>query len=105
MERRGAYWILSGAALWIGCAQRAPAPALTPTAGAHLELGDRVGTVDFLTSCVAAERGNMNRAVALLHSFFYEEARRQFLGIAERDPSCAMAQWGVAMTYWHPIWQ
>jgi len=42
--------------------------------------------------------------VALLHSFFYEEARRVFTSIAERDPNCAMAQWGIAMTWWHPIW-
>ena len=44
------------------------------------------------------------RGVALLHSFFYEEARRVFTSVAERDPKCAMAQWGIAMTWWHPIW-
>jgi hypothetical protein len=42
--------------------------------------------------------------VALLHSFFYEQARRIFTGVAEKDPNCAMAQWGIAMTWWHPIW-
>jgi tetratricopeptide (TPR) repeat protein len=42
--------------------------------------------------------------VALLHSFFYEEARRIFTSVSERDPACAMAQWGIGMTYWHPIW-
>ena len=41
------------------------------------------------------------RGVALLHSFFYEEARRVFTSVAERDPKCAMAQWGIAMTWWH----
>src|SRR5436190_4923667 len=44
------------------------------------------------------------RGVALLHSFFYEEARRVFTAVGERDPKCAMAQWGIAMTWWHPIW-
>jgi tetratricopeptide (TPR) repeat protein len=39
-----------------------------------------------------------------LHSFFYEEARRFFTEVAGRDPKCAMAQWGVAMTLWHPLW-
>jgi tetratricopeptide (TPR) repeat protein len=39
-----------------------------------------------------------------LHSFFYEEARRIFTDVAARDPACAMAQWGIAMTWWHPIW-
>jgi tetratricopeptide (TPR) repeat protein len=43
------------------------------------------------------------RGVALLHSFFYEEARRAFTSVAEYDPKCAMAQWGIAMTWWHPI--
>ncbi len=42
--------------------------------------------------------------MALLHSFFYEEARRVFAAVAAQDPKCAMAQWGIAMTWWHPIW-
>ena len=62
------------------------------------------GTVDFTVTCSASVQPDFNRAVALLHSFFYEEARRIFTGIAEKDPNCAMAQWGIAMTWWHPIW-
>jgi hypothetical protein len=42
--------------------------------------------------------------VALLHSFGYEEARRAFLEAGASDPGCAMAYWGVAMTWYHPIW-
>ena len=49
-------------------------------------------------------RPEFTRGVALLHSFFYEEARRIFTSVAEQDPNCAMAQWGIAMTWWHPIW-
>jgi tetratricopeptide (TPR) repeat protein len=49
-------------------------------------------------------QSEFSRGVALLHSFFYEEARRVFTSVAERDPKCAMAQWGMAMTWWHPIW-
>ena len=49
-------------------------------------------------------QAEFTRGVALLHSFFYEEARRIFTGVAEKDPTCAMAQWGIAMTWWHPIW-
>jgi tetratricopeptide (TPR) repeat protein len=60
--------------------------------------------VDFPVSCAAAAQPEFNRAVALLHSFFYEEARRSFAAVAEQDPKCAMAQWGIAMTWWHPIW-
>jgi tetratricopeptide (TPR) repeat protein len=62
------------------------------------------GTVDFPVSCAPAVRADFIRGVALLHSFFYEEARRIFTGVAEKDPTCAMAQWGIAMTWWHPIW-
>ncbi len=62
------------------------------------------GKVDFPISCQSAVQSEFSRGVALLHSFFYEEARRVFTVIAERDPKCAMAQWGIAMTWWHPIW-
>jgi tetratricopeptide (TPR) repeat protein len=62
------------------------------------------GTVDFPVTCDPAVRAEFIRGVALLHSFFYEEARRIFTGVAEKDPTCAMAQWGIAMTWWHPIW-
>src|SRR5947208_9630789 len=62
------------------------------------------GKVDFPISCASAARAEFLRGVALLHSFFYEEARRSFVSVAEQDPKCAMAQWGIAMTWWHPIW-
>jgi tetratricopeptide (TPR) repeat protein len=63
-----------------------------------------VGKVTFPITCAAEVQSDFARGVALLHSFFYEEARRVFTSIAERDPNCAMAQWGIAMTWWHPIW-
>ena len=62
------------------------------------------GKVDFAISCAPSVQSEFSRGVALLHSFFYEEARRVFTSVAERDPKCAMAQWGIAMTWWHPIW-
>ncbi|MEO5753266.1 MAG: hypothetical protein ABIR38_01000 [Chthoniobacterales bacterium] len=62
------------------------------------------GKVDFPISCSSQVKPEFNRAVALLHSFFYEESRRIFTALAEQDPKCAMAQWGIAMTWWHPIW-
>jgi tetratricopeptide (TPR) repeat protein len=62
------------------------------------------GRVDFPVSCAPEVRSEFIRGVALLHSFFYEEARRIFTEAAARDPNCAMAQWGIAMTWWHPIW-
>jgi tetratricopeptide (TPR) repeat protein len=76
------------------------APAATPT------LGDlsKVGSVHFPTTCDPSVQKEFERGLALLHSFFYEEARRVFTSVAEKDPQCAIAQWGIAMTYWHPIW-
>jgi len=62
------------------------------------------GKVEFPVSCAPAVQFEFARGVALLHSFFYEEARRVFALVAERDSKCAMAQWGIAMTWWHPIW-
>ena len=63
-----------------------------------------VGNVTFPITCAADVQSEFTRGVALLHSFFYEQARRVFTSVAERDPKCAMAQWGIAMTWWHPIW-
>jgi tetratricopeptide (TPR) repeat protein len=62
------------------------------------------GKVEFPVSCAPDVQSEFARGVALLHSFFYEEARRVFTSVAERDPKCAMARWGIAMTWWHPIW-
>ena len=61
---------------------------------------EQVGTVDFQTSCSPAVKADMNRAVALLHSFWFPEARQEFEAVAAKDPGCAIAHWGVALTYW-----
>ena len=63
-----------------------------------------LGTVDFPTSCNATAQKLISRGAALLHSFGYEEARITFNDAAKADPACAMAYWGVARTWYHPIW-
>src|SRR6476661_3584599 len=80
--------------------------ALVAETSVSPEPGDlrAAGTVDFKVSGAPEVRPEFIRGVALLHSFFYEEARRIFTSVAEQDPNCAMAQWGIAMTWWHPIW-
>jgi tetratricopeptide (TPR) repeat protein len=65
---------------------------------------ERLGTVDFPVTCSKAARARFGRAVALLHSFWYEEAEKAFSAVAQADPSCAMAHWGVAMSNYHPLW-
>ena len=63
-----------------------------------------LGTVDFPTSCNATAQESISRGAALLHSFGYEEARLAFNDAAKADPTCAIAYWGVARTWYHPIW-
>src|SRR6266849_11083 len=71
----------------------------------HHELStEEVGSVHFLTSCAKGVELSFNRAVALLHSFQYEQARHAFSEISAQDPTCAMAQWGVAMSHYHGLW-
>ncbi|MEP7132950.1 MAG: hypothetical protein ABI914_07280 [Acidobacteriota bacterium] len=65
---------------------------------------ESLGTVHFSVSCKPEVQPAFTRAVALLHSFGYEESRTAFAAVSERDPACGMAQWGIAMTYYHPIW-
>jgi tetratricopeptide (TPR) repeat protein len=70
----------------------------------HAVSEEEVGSVHFLTSCSPDLAQTFNRAVALLHSFQYEQARQAFTEISGRDPQCAMAQWGVAMSHYHGMW-
>jgi tetratricopeptide (TPR) repeat protein len=66
----------------------------------HDHAGDahQVGRVAFATSCAAAVTPRFEQAVAMLHSFWFEQAQAAFEEVAAKDPACAMAQWGVAMT-------
>jgi tetratricopeptide (TPR) repeat protein len=63
-----------------------------------------LGTVSFPVSCAPAVQSSFNRGVALLHDFWYEEARPQFERILKTDPGCAVAHWGIAMSVFHQIW-
>ena len=65
---------------------------------------EKLGTVRFPTSCSSKEQKNFQRAVALLHSFAYSAAEKAFGDVAKADPKCAMAHWGIAMSYFHPLW-
>jgi hypothetical protein len=62
------------------------------------------GTIHFPTSCKPELASDFERAVAMLHSFAYPEAATAFAAVAAKDPNCAMAQWGIAMSYFHTIW-
>ncbi len=65
---------------------------------------EKIGRVTFPISCAAAVQKPFERAVALLHSFWYLEAAKAFTEITQADPDCAIAYWGLAMTNWTQIW-
>jgi tetratricopeptide (TPR) repeat protein len=62
------------------------------------------GTINFDISCPEKVKNEFNLAVALLHSFEYDEAEKVFGKIITEEPGCAMAYWGVAMSNFHPLW-
>ena len=66
--------------------------------------GEKLGTVTFPVSCTPAASQQFSRAVALLHSFWYEEAVKAFTEVTVTDPACAMGFWGVAMSMYYPLW-
>ncbi|MDP2389749.1 MAG: hypothetical protein Q8N52_05425, partial [Acidobacteriota bacterium] len=77
------------------------APAAAVAQHEHpVSVGDKLGTVHFETSCAASTRVDFDRAVALLHSFEYRPALESFTKVLAADPSCAIAQWGIALCHW-----
>ena len=70
----------------------------------HHDADEQLGKVSFPISCAPASQQAFNRGVALMHSFQYEDAEAQFAEIAKSDPSCAMAHWGIALSYFHQLW-
>ena len=71
----------------------------------HEELTqDQLGTVHFPVSCTPEAQATFQEGVALLHSFWYEEAEKTFLEVEQQDPKCAMAHWGAALSLWHQLW-
>lgn len=85
-------FISSGSLLW---AQDSAAPV--PTQG--------LGEVSFPISCKVEVRPAFDKGVALQHSFQYAAAEKAFNTVAEGDPQCAMAYWGLAMSSYHALWE
>lgn len=65
---------------------------------------EKLGAVSFPTSCAPVVQQKFNRGVALLHSFAYAAELEAFQQVAAAEPTCAIAHWGAAMTYYHPLW-
>ncbi len=77
-----------------------------PAAGqeAHEHDAAALGAVNFDVSCLDEVSEDFDRAIALLHHMQYEESRAAFERIAEADPGCGMAHWGIAITLFQPLW-
>jgi hypothetical protein len=66
--------------------------------------GEKLGNVHFPISCGTASQKEFDRGMAMQHSFWFEESYKTFRDLAAKDPQCAMAHWGVAMSQYHPLW-
>jgi hypothetical protein len=76
--------------------------SVLPSDGQHK--GHDIGSVRFPVSCTPAAQKTFERGVALLHSFWYDEAEKTFSELTRIDPGCAMGYWGIAMSLYHPVW-
>jgi tetratricopeptide (TPR) repeat protein len=88
--------VIAGQAFVCDAARRAPARGNDGSA--------QLGAVNFRTSCTPQVQGSMDKAIALLHSFQYQQAEAAFSAVAQRDSGCAMAYWGKAMSLYHQLW-
>src|SRR5262245_59531693 len=87
----------------VACAMAMLAASSTAQQPASAQL-DTLGTVDFPTSGSAQAQAHFLRAVAALHSFWYEVALEEFRESTKIEPDFMMGYWGEAMAYNHPIW-
>jgi len=71
----------------------------------HALTEQEIGSIHFPTSCAKDAATAFNHAVALLHSFQYEDSRHVFETVSSQDPACAMAYWGIAMSHYHGLWR
>lgn len=95
------------------CKQKEAAPSQYLIADIQLKRGEIIscgsgdgqyGMMEFETSLAKDAREDFNLAVKLLHSFEYDEAEKAFAKVIDKEPRCAIAYWGVAMSNFHPLW-
>lgn len=101
------------ATIIVSCNQKPATPAVETIKGIDLKRGELVvcgpadkqfGSVGFETSCSGKVRDDLALAIALLHSFEYDESEKVFAKVIDAAPECAIAYWGVAMSNYHPLW-
>jgi tetratricopeptide (TPR) repeat protein len=92
--------------IWVLCIATAFSGAAIADEGHHHDelTQEQLGTVHFPVSCTPDAQKTFEKGIALLHSFWYEEAEKTFLDAEKQDPKCAMAYWGEALSLWHQLW-
>lgn len=98
----GRFGTVAALALLIAVVSARPGFAQNP-ANALFDPNGNIGKVTMEASCSEKALTSFRRGVALLHSFGFEDARKEFQASAEADPSCAMAYWGEAMSYYDSL--
>ena len=90
-----------GIAVFVAIADTAATTAQqAPATHDHGAPAAKLGAVHFATSCAPAVQAEFDRGVALLHSFWFSAAVESFNAVLKNDPTCVMAQWGIAMSWW-----
>ena len=111
--QQAVYVVFFSLLLLLSCNRKAKAPSNENINAINLKRGDIVlcgppdqefGIVSFANSCSEKVKKDFDLAMALLHSFEYDEAEKVFAKIIDEDPACPMAYWGVAMSNYHPLW-
>jgi len=102
--------LVFGLLLCFNCKNKTPNPN-PALASIDLQRGDlllcgdgQFGELKFSLSCNYETREAFDLAVALLHSFQYNESEKAFVKVIDADPNCPMAYWGVAMSIYHAAW-
>lgn len=88
--RLHALWTRMTLVVWLGMT--------LVTSYAALADADMIGQAHFPTSCSAEAQAHFDRAITLLHSFWFSEALKAFDIVLGEEPSCAMGYWGIAMS-------
>ena len=94
-------WLVAALAAMLALGAARSASAQT---NVHDLMEGRGRDVSFPVSCGADIQARFDAALAALHSFWYGQALKEFIAIAEAKPDCAMAYWGIAMSVWNQIW-
>lgn len=107
------YFLMAALWLFVSCTNSNTNPATGVRNNLSLKRGDIIacgppnkefGTINFINSCSPKNKKDFDLAVALLHSFEYDEAEKAFANVIDADPNCAMAYWSVAMSNYHQVW-